>query len=499
MAEKSLELDGKAGGGGETANKWTVMGIMSIGLFMATLDASIVNISLPKISLSFQVPLNGLVEWIIIAYLIVIAGLLLTLGRLLDLVGLKLIWVVGLIIFTGSSVLCGAAPTLMALVGFRAVQAVGGAMIMASSPVMLSRAFPLSERGRALGILGLVVAAGTSAGPTLGGVITHLFSWRWIFYVNVPIGLLGIGLSRRFLQQSMRLNWNRQQFDLIGALVLWLSMSSFMLALSFGEEIGWRSWIMAVLLGIFLVMLAGFIFWERRVAQPIVDFSLFRNRLFLASITSSFLCFLALFAVVFLMPFYLEELLALPVQVAGILMTALPVSIAVLAPVSGWLSDRFGSRFLSSLGLGISCLGLWFLSRLGTGATTFDIVWPLLVTGSGQALFQPPNNNAILSSVPPERVGIASGFLSTVRVLGQSASVALAGAIFTALGGAQAGAALSREAGAAAPHLKAVFVHAYHVTLLVCMLVASIGVLTSLMRGPKSGDSEEAQGEEKEV
>ena len=192
-----MELDGKAGGGGETANKWTVMGLIAIGLFMATLDASIVNISLPKISLSFQVPLNGMVEWVIIAYLVVIAGLLLTLGRVLDMVGQKLIWVVGLIIFTGSSALCGAAPTLMALVVFRAVQAVGGAMIMATSPVMLSRAFPLAERGRALGIMGLVVAAGTSAGPTLGGFITHLFSWRWIFYVNVPIGLLGIGLSLR--------------------------------------------------------------------------------------------------------------------------------------------------------------------------------------------------------------------------------------------------------------------------------------------------------------
>jgi MFS family permease len=203
-------------------------------------------------------------------------------------------------------------------------------------------------------------------------------------------------------------------------------------------------------------------------------------------------------------PFYLEGLLALPVQVAGILMTALPLSIAVLAPISGWLSDRFGSRFLSSLGLGISCLGLWFRSRLNTEATTFDIVWPLLVTGSGQALFQPPNNNAILSSVPPERVGIASGFLSTVRVLGQSASVALSGAIFTALGGAQASAALSRKVGVPEESLKMVFMHAYHITLLACMLVASIGVFTSLMRGPKSGhrdrgDGEEAQGRERAV
>ena len=174
-------------------------------------------------------------------------------------------------------------------------------------------------------------------------------------------------------------------------------------------------------------------------------------------------------------------------------MTAVPLSIAVVAPISGWLSDRFGSRFLSSLGMAISCLGLWFLSRLDAQSTSFDIVWPLLVTGCGQALFQPPNNNAILSSVPPERVGIASGFLSTVRVLGQSSSVALSGAIFTFLGGAHAGAALSQKLGLPEEPLKAVFVHAYHVTLLTCMIVASIGVFTSLLRGPKSGEEQKGK------
>ena len=186
----------------------------------------------------------------------------------------------------------------------------------------------------------------------------------------------------------------------------------------------------------------------------------------------------------FLMPFYLEELLALPVHTAGLLMTAVPLTIAVVAPASGWLSDRFGSRLLSSAGLAIVCLGLWFLSRLTARATFFDIVWPLVVTGFGQALFQPPNNNAILSSVPPQRLGIASGFLSTVRVLGQSSSVALSGAIFTSLGGAQAGAALSQKWGLPAYQLEAVFTHAFHITLLSSMIIASIGVFTSLIRGP---------------
>jgi EmrB/QacA subfamily drug resistance transporter len=442
---------------------------------------------LPKISLSFHVPLSGMVEWIIIAYLIVIASLLLILGRLLDMVGQKLLWVLGLFIFTIGSALCGAAPSLLFLVIFRALQAVGGAMIMAISPVMLARAFPATERGQALGILALVVAAGTSAGPAVGGLITQAFTWRWIFYINVPIGMIGMAASLRLLTEpiSLNLRWGPQRFDPIGAILLSVSVSCLMLGLCFGQEAGWRSITIVGLFMAALVLLTAFIIHEKHVTQPIVDFSLFRNRLFTAAIVSSFLAFLSLFAVMFLMPFYLEELRAFPVHLAGLLMTAVPLTIGVVAPLSGRLSDRFGSRLLSSSGLAIVCLGLWFLSRLRSEGSLFDIVWPLVVTGFGQALFQPPNNNAILSSVRPQCLGIASGFLSTVRVLGQSSSVAISGAIFTSMGGAQAGAALSQKWGLQTDQLEAVFIHAFHITLLTCMIIASIGVFTSLMRGPK--------------
>ncbi|MEJ2093381.1 MAG: MFS transporter [Syntrophobacterales bacterium] len=470
---------------GETAGKWTVLLIVDIGIFMATLDASIVNISLPKISLYFHTPLSGMVEWVIISYLIVIASLLLILGRLSDILGHKLLWILGLSIFTLSSALCGAAPSLLHLVIFRALQGVGGAMIMALSPAMLTRAFPSNEWGRAMGLLALVVGVGTSAGPTLGGVITQAFSWRWIFYVNVPIGIIGVVASLRLLSEGLQLRRTKHRFDPIGAALLSASVCCLMLGLSFGEELGWQSRTIVTLFAGAVLLLAAFIIFERRVSQPVVDFSLFRNRLFTAAISSSFLCFLALFAVVFLMPFYLEELLALPPAHAGLIMTAVPLTISVVAPLSGWLSDRFGSRGLSSLGMVILCLGLWFLSRLTAQVRLFDIVWPLVMTGFGQALFQPPNNNAIMSSVPPHQLGIASGFLSTVRVLGQTTSVAVSGAIFISLGGARAGEALARNSGLPVAPLKAAFIHAFHITLLTCMVIASIGVITSLMRGPR--------------
>ena len=470
-------------GDGETAGKWTVLGIVAIGVFMATLDASIVNISLPKISLSFQVPLNGAVEWVIIGYLVVIASILLTLGRVADMIGQKLLWMIGLGVFTLSSALCGAAPSLLWLVFFRVIQGLGGAMIMAISPAMVTRAFPHTERGRALGLIAAIVAIGTSAGPTVGGIITEAFTWRWIFYINVPIGIIGIIATLRLLAERMRLSSGEQRFDPLGAMLLAGGLTGLMLGMSFGQEAGWHSVVIVGLFAAAVVLLTTFVFVEKRVAQPIVDLSLFRNRLFLAANVSSFLSFLALFAVMFLMPFYLEELLSFPPHQAGLLLSAVPLTISLVAPLSGWLSDRFGSRLLSSLGLAIGSLGLWFISNLTQRASAFDIVWPLVVAGFGQALFQSPNNNAIMGSVPRARVGTASGFLATVRVLGQGFSVALAGAIFTTLGGAHAGAVLAQGGRLSAGPLVDTFLHAFHMALVACMIIATIGVFTSLMRG----------------
>ncbi|MGO8942154.1 MAG: MFS transporter [Syntrophobacteraceae bacterium] len=466
----------------KTESKWTVLLIVSIGVFMATLDASIVNISLPKISSSFKVPLSGTVEWVIIGYLVVIASTLLTLGRLSDMFGRKTLWVAGLGTFTVSSALCGASPTLEFLIVARALQGVGGAMIMANSPALITQAFPGSERGRALGMLGGIVAIGTSAGPTLGGIITSNFSWHWIFYINIPIGVIGITATLRFLI-GHRLTGKAQRFDLAGAGLLCGCLTCLMLGMSFGRELGWVSGRIIGLFAVPLMLLPIFIFHEKRTSQPIVDLSLFANRLFSAALISSFLSFLALFAVMFLMPFYLEELMAMPAQKAGLMMTAVPLTISLVAPLSGWLSDRFGSRVLSSIGLAIASAALWFLGRLTLHSSLFDIIWPLVMAGFGQALFQAPNNNAIMGSVPKNRLGIASGFLATVRVVGQGFSVALAGAIFTSLGGAHAGVILTQTGPSASA--ASVFTNAFHFAMLTCMSIAAIGAFTSLLRGGK--------------
>jgi len=304
-------FDGKASppSGKETAGKWMVLGLVSIGILMGTLDASIVNISLPKISLYFQEPFSGMVEWVIIAYLIVVAGTLLTLGRLSDIIGRRAVWVTGLAVFTAGSALCGAAPSLLFLVVSRALQGLGGAMIMAASTAMITDAFPVGERGRAFGLIGAVVAVGISAGPPSGGIITQMLSWRWIFYINVPVGIAGIIAGIRLLSEPMRISGAKARFDPIGAALLSIGMTFLMLAMTFGQEAGWLS---SAIIGAFaaaIVLLAAFLLVERRAANPVVDLSIFQNRLFSAALVSSFLSFLSLVAVIFFIPFYFQELL----------------------------------------------------------------------------------------------------------------------------------------------------------------------------------------------
>lgn len=468
-------------------NKWVVLAILAIGIFMATLDSSIVNISLPTIARYFGVPLSGAVEWVVIAYLVVIAGVLLTTGRVADMIGRKPIWAIGLAVFTIGSAICGASVSLGMLIAARALQGLGGALIMAVSPAMLTSAFPASERGRALGINAVFVALGVSVGPTLGGIITENFSWRWIFYVNVPLGIIGIIATLRILTESA--SKKRERFDPAGALLLAIGLACLTLGLSFGQEWGWNSPLLIGTLAISVTALIALAFVEQRVTSPVIDFSLLRNRVFLSANISLILCFLALFAVGFMMPFYLEELRGFSTLQAGLLLTPLSLTIAVLAPFSGTLADRIGSRWLASGGLAMACIGLVFISQLTAQSSVFDIIWRMVFTGAGQALFQSPNNSALMGAAPRGQQGIASGFLATGRVMGQSVSVALAGAIFTSLGGALAGSLLiAQQARSSLPPqqvsvLQQNFAHAFQVAFLVCAAIAALGVFTSLVRG----------------
>jgi EmrB/QacA subfamily drug resistance transporter len=469
----------------ERANKWAVFALAATGAFMTTLDSSIVNISLPSIAHAFNVPLSGAVEWVIIGYLVVIAAVLLTIGRLADMLGRKPIFVVGIALFTLGSAMCGAAPSLGFLIGARCFQGLGGAMLFSVNIAMLTHAFPSNERGRALGLNSVMVALGISAGPTLGGVITEYLTWRWIFYINVPIGIV-VSVAGFFILTEP-LHRGQGRFDPAGAILLAIGMASLTLGLSFGQEWGWTSprLIASVVVGV--VALTPAILVERRVKDPVLNLHLLRNRVFVSANVSFILCMLALFAVSFLLPFYFEELREYSTLKAGLLLTPLPLTLAVVAPISGSLADRIGSRWLSPVGLAIACIGLVLLSQLNAQSSVWDIVWRLVFTGFGQGIFQAPNTRAIMGAAPQSDQGAASGILATGRVVGQSLSVALAGAIFASLGGAAAGNILATQqqalSAAAIRTLQETFVTSFHAAFLACAVLAMLGVFTALVRG----------------
>jgi MFS family permease len=284
-----------------------------------------------------------------------------------------------------------------------------------------------------------------------------------------------------------RLRRNPGRFDPFGALLLAIGLIALTAGLSFGQEIGWTSPLILSMLIVGIAALVALPFVEQHAANPILDLSLFKNRVFLSANLSLVLSFLALFAVSFMLPFYLEELRGLPTEEVGLLLTPLPITIAVIAPFSGMLADRIGTRWLAATGLAIACLGLFFISQLNAQSSIFDIIWRLVFTGVGQALFQSPNNSALMGSAPRERQGVAAGSLATGRVVGQSLSVAISGAIFAGLGGAAAGLALvTPQKTTPVSVLQQIFVHSFHITFIACACIAAIGIFASLVRGQEA-------------
>ncbi len=411
----------------EHSNKWRVLLAVSMGTFLATIDGSIVNISLPTLVTSFQVDF-ALVQWVALAYLLTVTTLMLGIGRLADIYGKKSIYLSGFVVFTVGSMLCGISSSIYWLIGFRVLQALGAAMVMALGMAIVTEAFPPYERGHALGISGTVVSIGIAIGPTLGGLIVQRLSWHWIFFVNLPIGLLGIWLVARYVP-SLRPPGG-QRFDYGGAVTMCVSLLSLLLALTLGQRMGFGHRIVLLLAGNCILFLALFIFIELRSSQPMLDLRLFRSSLFSISLTTGFMTFICLSGTLLLMPFYAENVLGYTPQQTGLLMATVPVALGGIAPLSGSLSDRFGSRPITVAGLGVLVLGFWAVSSLDAHTTTLGYVLRFLPVGIGMGMFQSPNNSAIMGAAPRDRLGVASGMLAVTRTLGQTTGIAILGALW---------------------------------------------------------------------
>ena len=424
----------------DSPKKWWAMLGVGLGVFMFTLDTSIVNIALPTLVQVFHTNF-ATIQWVVLSYLLVITAAVLGAARFGDILGKKRLYLGGLMLFTLSSLLCGWSPTVGWLIGFRTLQGMGAVMISALGAAIVTEVFPVSERGKALGIIGAVVSLGIALGPSVGGLLISLSDWRLIFLVNVPIGIFASFIVIRTIPDH-RATTVHQTFDWTGAVIMTLTLVCFSLGMTNGQNQGFGAASTLGLLAIAAVGLIGFLVLEMRLKQPMLDLKLFRNLFFSLSLLTGVLVFLVIAGLLLIVPFFLELVLHLSTQHAGLLLAFSPIISGIVAPFSGNLSDRFGSRPISLAGLLLMSVGCLLISTFQTQMTDLDYILRVAPLGFGLGMFQSPNNSAILGGVPPERLGIASGLLSLSRTLGQTIGLPVLGAIFAAisLGGAAAGA-----------------------------------------------------------
>jgi EmrB/QacA subfamily drug resistance transporter len=409
--------------GRAAAGPWLAFSAVAVGNFMATLDGSIVNVALPTLGGALGAPIEHL-EWIVSGYLLVISASLLAMGRLGDVLGHRAVYVGGLVAFTAGSALCGAAGSLGGLVAARVVQGVGASAMMALGPAIVTAVFPPGLRGRALGAIGSVVALGLVTGPPVGGAILLSLSWRWVFFVNLPVGVLGVAWALRILPRGRGAPGER--FDALGAILLAAALSAGLLAIDAASAgAGGATGLAAVAAAAW----GGLALRARRVATPIVDASAFRDRAFAAGIAAGLLSYAAMFSQTFLTPFYLARVLGLGPGALGLMLGAVPAALAVASPLAGWIADRFRARGLGAAGMALLAAGLASLSVAGPSDGLGSVALRLAACGFGMGLFQAPNNAEVMGAAPRGRLGSGGGLLATARNVGMAIGVALSGTL----------------------------------------------------------------------
>jgi len=468
-----------------SANKWIVFSLVAIAVFMSTLDSSIVNIALPAIMKDLKVPLTT-IEWIPMIYLLTVSSLLLAFGRLSDIKGRRWIYCRGFFLFSIASLLCGVAPDAKWLIAARALQGIAAAMLMACSPALVVDAFPASERGRALGMVGTAVAAGLTAGPVLGGLIIDLFSWRAIFYINIPIGIVSTILAFQILKGGKGDIVRKEPFDWKGALLLTFGFSLFIYVISSAYDWGFASARTNLLLITSIISIVWFLQIEKRMDYPIFQTSLLKIRIFILPVISAAILFVSLFTMVFLMPFYLVYPYGFSIDKAGYTMVIPFAFLFFISPLSGYISDRIGSRILCTLGMLVMSIALFMLSMLTPSHTYISVALPLALVGIGTGIFISPNNSIIMSAIGQKYRGVASGTVATSRNIGMVLGVAMSGLIFNSIFHSLSGGLTLKVY---KPEMVVFFMTAFKWAMLAGGIVAGTGVIVAFLRGPEAGQT----------
>jgi EmrB/QacA subfamily drug resistance transporter len=410
---------------------WVLL-VVGGGTLLTAASSSTVNLALPELSHELHVPLE-LTSWVVTSFLLTTTVLLLVAGRLGDVLGHARVYLAGFALFGLASLGCGLAPGIGGLIAGRIAQGVGSAMVAATGPALLTTTFPGAQRGRALGLLSTATYTGLTVGPPIGGWVVGILSWRWVFLVNLPVAALVIALGIAVLPSSR--GRSEKAFDWPGMLSSILGLPLLLFALTQGRRLGWSSPLVLGAGACGLGLLAAFVWIERRQPHPLLDLRLFRSRIFSGATLSAFGNYVALFVPTILLPFYVVEALGIEPARAGIVLSAQPLVMAIVASPAGRLSDRWGSRGLATVGMLVLALGLGGLSFVGPGASVGQVMAWCAVIGLGTGVFISPNSSALMGAAPRSQQGVAGGVMAVARSLGMMTGVAAASAIFVAAGG----------------------------------------------------------------
>lgn len=480
-------------------NPWLVLIAVSLGMLMAVFGIAIVNIVLPTIAQVMDASLAD-IQWVLIAYLLAMTGLVPIFGRVSDVIGRKRLFVAGILIVAVASVLAALSPSVLWLIGARVIQGVGGGLITSNALAIITDTFPSGKRGTAMGVQAVMISGGAAIAPTVGGVLATNVGWQAVFLFNVPMALVAAVVAMLILP-PLKSNRTAEPIDWLGATLLFGSLTPLLLGLTQAPSWGWTSGATLSTLGGGLVLALTFVAWETRSRYPVVDLSLFRIREFAAGQMAGMFATMTMATMMLILPFYWQGLRGYSAQTAGLLMLPMPMLLMVTAPLSGRLSDRWGARWIASVGLVVLMGALLLMSLVTDNTPVWSVLLRLTLIGTGLGMFMAPNNNAVMSSVPPQRRGIASGLLGTFRYTGQSTGVAFAGTLFAVFATAPGGFAL-QGGGLPGPDtiarlgsdpvalaaLRTAFTNGMHGVFLAAVPVAGIGALLSVLRGSPGGD-----------
>jgi len=458
----------------EENKKWWTLAAVAFGLFMIMLDNTVVNVALPSIEKDLHITISQL-EWIVTAYALVFAALLITGGKLADLFGRRKIFIVGLVVFSLSSLACGFAPNAGFLIGARAVQGIGAALMNPATLSIITATFPPKQRGQAIGIWAGVSALALAIGPLAGGLIVDNIGWNWIFFVNVPVGAIGIVVSYFFIKES-RDTSHEQSVDFPGLLTSGGALFALSYALIEGNQRGWASAEILGLLAAAVVLFAAFILLERRQRLPMLDLSLFRIGSFVGANLVAMLVSLGMFGVFFFVSLYVQNILHYSPTKAGAIFLPMTILIILIAPIAGKASDRVGGRWLMGGGMTILSISLLLYQRIGLHSTFWTLFPAMVLGGIGMALTMSPMTSVAMASVPVDKAGVGSGVLNSFRQVGGSLGIALMGAILASY--------LSANARPGTLAAQQQFVNGLHAALFVsaCITFAAAIVAVALVR-----------------